>query len=199
MSAAIPLGFTFAFDGSTYTQVVASSNGFLSFNTAATSANANSLTTAAAAVRPLVAPLWDNLAGTANNSRAAYQVGGTAPNRTFTFEWSNWKWNQAAAAAVVFVSGEAVRRHQRGGVHLPAHRRDAHRAHGQHRAGGAGTGSGSFLSLSDAVAAPTASSTLENASIGTAPPGPDLPVYARRLRLHRPQQRGGHQRDPDLR
>ena len=170
VSAALPIGFTFAYDGALYTQVVASSNGFLSFKTGAASSNANSLTGAATTIRPLVAPLWDNLAGTVTGtgaSRAGYATTGTGGSRVFTFEWLNWKWNQTATGAVVsfqvklYEGSNRIEFSYRPGATAPVA--------GTASIGLAGNAAGDYLSLSDATAAPTASSTTENASIGTVP------------------------------
>lgn len=170
VSAPLPLGFTFVFDGNIYTQVVASSNGFLSFNPAATAANINSLDAASAAVRPLLAPLWDNLSGTSGTARAAYETTGAAGSRVFTFEWRDWKWNQAAAAGVVsfqvklYEGSNVVEYTYQPSSTAPV---APTASIGLDLAGG--TGGGSFLSLSDAGASPTVSSVVENASIGTRP------------------------------
>lgn len=60
VTGAINIGFTFNYDGQNFTQFVASSNGWLSFNTTITDAYlTNNL--AAPTARPIIAPLWDNL------------------------------------------------------------------------------------------------------------------------------------------
>ncbi len=103
ISAAIPIGFTFEFDGASYTSVKVGSDGFLSFNSSAGSGTTNDLDNGTASRRPLVAPLWDDHQGSAttSNSKASYVVTGTAPNRVFTFEWLNWEWNWNANDSVV--------------------------------------------------------------------------------------------------
>ncbi len=103
ISPVIPIGFTFEFDGIQYTDVRAGSDGFLSFNTSAGSGSTNDLDNGAASRRPLVAPLWDDHAGSvsASSSKASYVVTGTAPNRVFTFEWLNWEWRYNATDSVV--------------------------------------------------------------------------------------------------
>ncbi len=170
VSVALPIGFTFAYNGALYTQVVASSNGFLSFNTAATNTSTNSLSGAATAIRPLLAPLWDNLAGSLTAtpaSRASYSTSGTGGSQTFTFEWANWQWNQTAAGAVVSFQ---VKLHEGSNLIEFSYRPGtAAPVAGTASIGLAGNVAGDFLSLSDATAAPTASSTVENASIGTVP------------------------------
>jgi hypothetical protein len=91
----VPIGFSFVFDGIAYDTVVASSNGFISFNQAAGSNTTNDLDGVGATSRPLAAPLWDDLDGKAPNSStiARFETTGSAPNRIFTFEWYNFEWN----------------------------------------------------------------------------------------------------------
>lgn len=103
VSALLPIGFTFLYNGTSYTDVVASSNGFLSFNASSGSANGNNLDGTGSGQLPLVAPLWDDLDGRATGivSEANYQTSGTAPNRIFTFEWKNWEWRYNADTAVI--------------------------------------------------------------------------------------------------
>lgn len=103
ISSVIPIGFTFVFDGISYTDVRAGSDGFLSFSATASAGTANDLDAGPANRRPLVAPLWDDHAGSvsASSSQASYVVTGTAPNRVFTFEWLNWEWNYGATDSVV--------------------------------------------------------------------------------------------------
>jgi hypothetical protein len=170
---AIPLGFTFVFDGTPYTQVKAASDGFLSFNSAATS-GFSTLAGASAANRPLVAPLGDDLDGrpTGATALASYQTTGTAPNRVFTFEWQNWEWRWNASVAVLSFQAKLYEGTNR--VEF-VYRQEASATNATATSGasiglaGAGTGAGSYLSLSDATASPTASSTTENTNINVKP------------------------------
>ncbi|UOQ72590.1 hypothetical protein [Hymenobacter cellulosilyticus] len=174
LSPAIPLGFSFVFDGATYTQVKASSNGWISFNTAGTSNHSGTLATAPASVRPMVAPLLDDLDGNPTGATAtgSYITTGTAPNRVFTFEWINWEWRWSSSAAglsfqVKLYEGtnkvEFVYRQESGVITATS------TTGASIGLAGTGTGAGSYLSLSDATAAPTASSTTENTNIFTKP------------------------------
>lgn len=165
VSAVLPLGFSFVFDGTPYSQVVASSNGFLSFATAARHGGSNPLLGGAAVSteKPLVAPLWDDLGG--GGGTASYLVSGTAPNRVFAFEWLNWKWRYTAQVAVISFQArlfegtnriEFSYRPEAGVAANPA----AHIG----LAGAVGTGAGgasAFLSLNSTGTAPMASSTVE--------------------------------------
>lgn len=101
ISGAIPIGFTFTYNGNNYTNVYASSNGFLSFNPAATSSPTNNLTSPGSSLLPLLAPLWDDLDGTTATAAASYLTTGVAGSRIFTFEWLNWEWGAAANTPVI--------------------------------------------------------------------------------------------------
>ncbi len=99
-TALVEIGFNFDFEGVTYDSVMASSNGFLSFVLGSSSSASNNLS-AGGGVNPLVAPLWDDLAGGASSSSANYEVSGTSPNRIFTFEWRDWEWSFNSTDSVI--------------------------------------------------------------------------------------------------
>ncbi len=168
-STSIPLGFTFNFAGVNYTSVIAASDGFISFNASGTTAATNNLSTTAAARRPLVAPLWDDLDGASGSGSAKYITTGSAGSRVFTIEWLNWQWRYDATGATIsfqvkLYEGtnvvEFVYRSESGAV-----------SSGSASIGlaGVGTGPGNFLSLSGSGASPTASSTTETTTISTKP------------------------------
>ena len=98
----IPIGFNFVMGGTTYTYAHVSSNGWFTLGTSASnnalssSTAANDFTTLGAS--PTIAPLWDDLALMATTG-ISYLTSGTAPNRTFTIQYSNEKWYYAASAA----------------------------------------------------------------------------------------------------
>ena len=169
LSGTIPLGFSFAFDGTTYTSCKVSSNGWLTFNTAASGSSiGNSLATGTATERPRVAPFWDDLDG--GGGTASYLTTGTAPNRTFTFEWANWirygnSGGPSFSMQVQLVEGTNVVRFvytQLAGAPISG-------ATASIGLSGAGTGSCSFLSLSNATATPATSSTTETTTISSLP------------------------------
>ncbi len=169
LSTAIPIGFTFTYDGIAYTQIKASSNGWMTFNTGATAtALTNDLDNSAAAIRPLLAPLWDDLAGT--TSQGSYITTGAAGSRVFTMEWLNWEWNFGAIGPVVSFQ---VKLYEATGVIEYIYRQDVNSINGTGSASigltTATTGVNSFISLNDASAAPTTSSTVETINISTKP------------------------------
>ncbi len=105
ISAAIPIGFTFNYCGTDYTQVKASSNGWLTFDITETSSQlTNDLDGSSYTPQDLLAPLWDDLEGNSSSpfkSVAQYKTDGVAPNRTFTMSWVKWIWDYAASDDVI--------------------------------------------------------------------------------------------------
>ncbi|MFA6403039.1 MAG: FG-GAP-like repeat-containing protein, partial [Salinivirgaceae bacterium] len=94
ISDTIDIGFDFVFYGVSYSQLIACSNGYISFNLSAGSDFNNTISSGDASLRPLIAPFWADLNGDLGTS--AYKLEGSAPNRTFTFEWLNFKWDYEA-------------------------------------------------------------------------------------------------------
>ncbi len=93
ISAAIPLGFTFPYGDEAFTDVKISSNGWVGIGTAQTGSNlTNAL--ASTTIRPVIAPLWDDL--NMNAGTVMYLLSGTAPNRIFTIQFTDAKWNYGA-------------------------------------------------------------------------------------------------------
>ncbi|MEP7142107.1 MAG: fibronectin type III domain-containing protein, partial [Ferruginibacter sp.] len=95
---AIPIGFNFWYMGTRYTTVSASTNGWLTFDaniTVATSYANNLSAGNAAALRPTLAPLWDDL-GIQASTNLTYLTTGTAGSQIFTLQFLNTKWNYQA-------------------------------------------------------------------------------------------------------
>ncbi len=163
ISGGISLGFNYVFNGVTYTNVYISSNGFLSFNSSAGSEYLNDLASNTFS-RPLIAPLWDDLNGSGGTAR--YQTTGSAPNRVFTMDWNNWKWDYNAANNISFqvklyeTSNNIVFVYGYSGVALNA---------ASASVGVAGSTAGDYVSLSSLGVAPTISSGSETSTISTAP------------------------------
>jgi hypothetical protein len=100
--SAIPVGFTFKYMGQSYTTCNVSTSGFISFSAIPIGANGymnNDLT--AGGYGDMICPLWDDIALTAT-SDLTYTTTGAAPNRVFTVQWANVKWNNTATAAINF-------------------------------------------------------------------------------------------------
>ncbi|MEC4005922.1 GEVED domain-containing protein, partial [Flavobacterium sp. SUN052] len=88
-SSATNIGFNFFYKGTTFTQFVANTNGFLGLGTSTSSSYTNGLGTGT----NIIAPYWDDLYVTGGGSTASisnfikYQLNGVAPNRVLTVEW----------------------------------------------------------------------------------------------------------------
>lgn len=97
----IPIGFTFKFCGTNYTDVTVSSNGWIRFGIGAGTAVANWNYNAQvnSGVQPCVYALYEDVNGDAGTS--SYLVTGSAGNRIFKWECRNWKWDYAASSPSV--------------------------------------------------------------------------------------------------
>jgi len=163
-----PIGFNFKYNNVVYTQVSASTNGWMRFGSLANGAATNNLTSGGA--RPLVAPLWDDLAvSPTGGGSVSYLTTGTAPNRVFTMQWLNMRWNFSAAGPVISFQ---VKLYETTNAVQFVYRQEATAASTPSASIGitaTATGSGNFLSLNNSGTAPTASSTVETTTIGTKP------------------------------
>jgi hypothetical protein len=179
--ATIPIGFTFNFNGTGYTNVIACANGFLTFaaslpnNTDTWSNDLNGSQPFAGAPylrvpRPVLAPLWDDMY--TDPGTLTYKLSGSAPNRTLTVEWLNiyWMYN----AATPNISFQAVL-HETSNIIDFVYRQES----GPYVSGSggasigisSGTGAGNFISVNPtgSVLGATASSTAEIANIAAKP------------------------------
>ncbi len=168
----IPIGFTFNYCGTNYTYIHSSTNGWMTFGTSSTNNtisnayNTNNLTSGGR--RPLVAPLWDDL-NLQSNTNFSYLTTGTSPNRIFTAEWLNTRWNNSATGNTISFQVklyetsnkiEFIYRPESGNVASPS--------------ASIGicnlvTGSGNFLSLNGTGSNPKVSSTTETTTLNTKP------------------------------
>ncbi len=90
LSVAIPLGFTFSYGDLDYTEIKISSNSWIDLGATQTGSNlSNQL--ASTTMCPVIAPLWDDTSLSSGN--AQYVLEGTAPNRIFTVQYTDVKWN----------------------------------------------------------------------------------------------------------
>lgn len=170
LSGAIPIGFTFNYCGTNYTSLLASSNGWLSFNTALTSSLAGNSVTNLNSAKPAIFPLWDDNDGSAvYGGSATYLTSGTAPNRTFTIEYKNWHWNYSATSGVIsfqaiLYEGSNVIRY----IYKPESGSITGTPTASIGIGDAG-GTPTYLSLNNATATATASSSSFTTNIATKP------------------------------
>jgi PKD repeat protein len=89
-SQVIPLGFTFIYAGTAYTQAKISTNGCLILNQSGTTTTDNSVLFSSIAPNTTLAPWWDDLIDD-GTSFLYYKTEGSSPNRVFTAEWSRVK------------------------------------------------------------------------------------------------------------
>ncbi|RAK64063.1 hypothetical protein DLM85_19155 [Hymenobacter edaphi] len=166
---ALPIGFTFFYNGTPYTTVSASTNGFVSFGATTSTSASNNLS--GGTPRPIAAPLWDDLS-LPSNSNFSYQTSGAAGSRVFTAEWkgANWYYNANPASQISF----QLKLYEATGAVQFVYSPDDAVSPGASATASVGltataTGSGNFLSLNNLGASPTLSSTSETNSIGTKP------------------------------
>lgn len=96
---AVPIGFTFNFNNTNYSSLNINVNGFVTFGTPFTidvneKYHTNNLVSGPqqSGIRPLIAPLWDDLR-LADTASLKYTTVGTAPNRIFIIEWDKVSWD----------------------------------------------------------------------------------------------------------
>lgn len=170
LSSSINIGFNFIYDGTTYTQFKASSNGFLTFNTANTLAQpTNNLNTSTD--RTILAVLWDdNQTGALGNVN--YKLTGTSPNQVLTIEWYKLRWNKSGYSAGTIDC--QIKLYETTNVIEYIYNRGSYQSFGNSAGIGASIGlggstSGDFVSLSDLVVSPTKSTSTETTTIGASP------------------------------
>lgn len=174
----IPLGFTFNYLGINYQTIGASTNGFASFGTITTPGFSNSLATGGTG-RPLLAPLWEDLA-LAGAIDLQYTTTGSAGNRVFILQWANVFFDFGANDTSLSVQ---LRLYETTNViefiytQLPGPVQDY--------SGGAsigitsgGTGTGNFLSLNNSSNSPTVSSSICTNNIITRPASGQIYSFA---------------------
>ncbi len=97
-----PIGFNFDYGCTTYTQFIASSNGWMTFNMGCIGSDpanqlAGNATQISNAERPIITALWDDLdIGAGGNVN--YLLSGIGPNRILTIEWKKMLWHVNALA-----------------------------------------------------------------------------------------------------
>jgi hypothetical protein len=170
---AIPIGFTFNYNGTNYTTLRACANGFAVFGTTALANNtdtwSNSLVSGVSVQRPILAPLWDDMDLTAGT--ISYVTTGSSPSRVFTLQWANAKWDYNALGACMSFQ---LKLYETTNVIEFVYQQEAGTIAAN--SGGAsigittgGTGNNSYWSLSNSGTSPIVSSTTENSTILTKP------------------------------
>lgn len=179
----LPIGFTFNYNGATYTQFHINSNGFLSLGAAFTDGdvywrNAVGLnngpnngggTNDKTSSRPLIAPLWDDM-DMAATTNMTYATSGTAGNRVLTVQWKEVLWRYVATAPVVSFQ---VKLYESNGKIEFIYRSEAGAISSAPTASvgisAAAIGADNFISVNALTTAATVSKTTETTTIGTKP------------------------------
>lgn len=153
----IPIGFTFKYNGTDYTQLGACTDGFVQLGASINLQNAtityNNLEYTV--YRNVLAPLWDDIMVSANGLR--YETSGAAPNRVFTIQWSGVYWNNSSAAPVIEFQLKLYETTNRIEFIYNQLAGAVTRGVGVMGMNTTGSGAGSFLTLSDASASPVVS------------------------------------------
>ena len=171
---AVPIGFTFYYNGQPYTTIRPCANGWATFSNNAPVTNentwGNSLSTGITNYRPIIAPLWDDHDMGAVGA-VTYLLTGATPNRVLTIQWAGAKWDYNAAGPV---ESFQVKLYETTNVIDFVYKQEAtpiSTSSGGASIGitGFGTGSGTYLSLTSGTAGATASSTTSTNNIITKP------------------------------
>ncbi len=160
----VPIGFTFSYLGSNYTDLSCCANGFALLG--GTSVSGNSWTPdldggSGSSGRPLLAPFWSDmelLEGTGGSS-LGYRTDGSSPNRVFTLEWNKVEWTYTTGVQSISFQ---IKLYEASGAVEFLYNQEADQSSTQNLAIGitaAGTGAGSFLNCTDATLASVSSTT----------------------------------------
>jgi hypothetical protein len=100
------LPFPFQYGCVSKTQIIVSSNGWMTFNTGCIGSDpgnqlAGNATQIANAERPIIAPLWDDLDVSGSGGIVTAQLSGVSPNRILTIEWKKMMWRYSALGPVI--------------------------------------------------------------------------------------------------
>ncbi len=87
----VTLPFSFRFNGTLYSQIYLSENGYVSFGTTNPGTTTNSSISSSNSGFEVAAPFSADLQGSASTSQLSYLTSGTSPNRIFTAEWKNMR------------------------------------------------------------------------------------------------------------
>ncbi len=165
---AIPIGFDFWYMANRYTTLSASTNGWLTFGSTISDAlYVNNLS--AGSVRPIIAPLWDDI-DIISTSNFSYKTTGTTGSRVCCLQWLNAKWDYSASGARISFQ---VRLYESTGkiefIYQQVGSSTLVSPSASIGIAATATGSGNYFSLNNASATPTANSTTETNTINTKP------------------------------
>lgn len=160
----IPIGFDFWYLGEKYTTISAATNGYLMLGTTIPSGSSygstNNLKTGS--VRPVIAPLWDDLALTAN--KVTYKTSGTIGNRIFQIQYLNVKWSRSVGSNNGSISFQVTLDEASGAITFHYRPESANVSSGSASIGlsATATGNNNFISVSNNVSSPSISYSTES-------------------------------------
>lgn len=163
LSGSLPIGFTFTYCGVDYTNIYASSNGWITFGSSpyiyAYPGSTGFLSTGSSSgIGPAVMPLWDDVSG--DSGTASYETSGSSPNRVFTIEFKDWLWDFSTTTPAISFQ---VKLFEGTNVIQILYKQESGTPFWDYSDGATiGIGGGSsddFLSLNNSSSSPTASST----------------------------------------
>ncbi len=173
VSGDINIGFNFTYDSVVYSKIRACSNGWITFDTNATSFTTstmiNDLDLSSQGIRPLIGPLWDDISLAHSTSKFSYATTGTSPNRVFTAEWINCLWDYSATTPAMsfqvklFEGSNKIQfiyRRESGSMLFPS---------ASIGLAAENTGSDEFISLTNASTSPGFSTSIETSNISSKP------------------------------
>lgn len=166
----VPIGFTFAYDGTNVTQVRVNSNGWMSLSLSDAPSSSEGrdnsvMASASGDTRPGIMPLWDNLNGTGGVAR--YATTGSAGSRVFTMEWRDWRWGNGATGPVI--SFQCKLYEGSNAIEFIYRREGTAVSSGSASIGLLGNSSGEFISLNATSATPSTSTSVATTNLNTKP------------------------------
>ena len=90
ISGAIALGMVFPYGENSFNEIKVSSNGWIGLGSTQTGSNLSNQLVSTTTL-PVLAPLWDDTS--LSGGSCEYMLSGTAPNRVFTVQYNNLRWN----------------------------------------------------------------------------------------------------------
>lgn len=167
VSGALPIGFSFMFGCTYYTQFYVSTNGWIGLGSVSGSEPFNNLATTT--YRPKIAPLWDDIS-VGSSGNVNYQLTGTAPNRVLTVEWRQMNWNYSSSPWALSFQAKLYETSNRiEFIYSRNGNATANVSSASASIGLSGPTSGQYYSLNGTGASPTASTSTETTSLNSKP------------------------------
>ncbi len=180
----LPIGFAFNYNGTAYSTIGVSANGFAFFGAindvdAANAAYINGLKDLMLTCRPILAPFWEDTKY-GSSDKISYLASGTAPNRIFTLQWTDMiiGWDYSSPTPTPSLNMQ-LKLYETTNVIEFAYSQipgGLVGSVGSDASGGASiglsalaTGTNNFLSLSNSGTSPSASSATESSTIALRP------------------------------